>query len=164
MEGMLSWTGLLMLAVLARNASGSELGVGGFWGLPGLLGVKTVWFPGLPSSPWGVQAELGVNARTEATQLLSARLEARYALSRDGLRAVPFLGLGLRSGDLAMPPSTSMLDTPLSVTGGIAGEFAAIPGGGITGELGLQWKFSGAASTPVWGLIFNVALLIWLDL
>lgn len=156
---MTAWVGLLLLGSVSAGAG--ELGVGGSLGLPALLGIKAAYFPGAADQLFGVQTELGLNSVSSTTQLVSLRLEARYALAKDGIRTVPFLGLGLKSGDVLRTGSSS--DTPISVSGGISGEMSAFPGGGITGEIGLQWKFSGADTTPVFGVIFNLALMVWFD-
>lgn len=141
------------------SANAGELGFGGSLGLPAVLGVKAAWFPGTADQPFGVQAEVGANPVTASTSLLVVRLEGRYALAKEGIRAIPFLGLSLKSGDVSRNGTS---DTPLYVSGGLGGEICALPGGGVTGELGLQWKFSGAATTAVFGVIANIALMIWL--
>lgn len=143
------------------RAWGGELGVGGSLGVPALLGVKAIWMPGQADQLFGLQTEVGINSVSSASQLFSLRLEGRYAFGRDGFRTVPFLGLGLKSGDVLRTGSSS--DTPISVSGGLAAEFCALPGGGVTGEVGLQWKFSGADTTPVFGVIFNLALMAWFE-
>lgn len=153
------WVWILILQF--PFAYSGELGVGGSLGMPAVLGIKGAWFPGDASQLFGVQTEFGFNTVSPSTQLLSLRLEGRYAFGKEGIRAVPFLGFGLKSGDVLRTGSSS--DTPISVSGGLAGEMSAFPGGGLTGELGLQWKFSGAETTPVFGLIFNLALMVWFD-